>query len=52
MFAALGEVGINIGMISTSEIKISVTVPESQIEEAARTVHLAFNLHEAPQESV
>lgn len=44
MFAALGQAGINIGMISTSEIKISVTVEESQIEEAARVVHTAFSL--------
>ena len=44
MFAALGEAGINIGMISTSEIKISVTVEENQIEEAARVVHTAFDL--------
>ncbi|MEJ6717004.1 MAG: aspartate kinase [Akkermansiaceae bacterium] len=44
MFAAMGESGINIGMISTSEIKISVTVEEDQIEEAARVVHTAFGL--------
>ncbi|MDP0489772.1 MAG: aspartate kinase [Verrucomicrobiota bacterium JB023] len=44
MFEALGEAGINIGMISTSEIKISVTVPELKIEEAARVVHKAFKL--------
>ncbi|MGD1979417.1 MAG: aspartate kinase [Akkermansiaceae bacterium] len=44
MFAALGEANINIGMISTSEIKISVTVEEDQIEEAARVVHTAFHL--------
>jgi aspartate kinase len=44
MFAAMGEAGINIGMISTSEIKISVTVEEDQIEEAARVVHTAFGL--------
>lgn len=44
MFAALGEANINIGMISTSEIKISVTVEEDQIEEAARVVHTAFGL--------
>jgi aspartate kinase len=44
MFEALGEAGINIGMISTSEIKISVTVEEDQIEEAARVVHTAFGL--------
>ncbi len=44
MFEALGNAGINIGMISTSEIKISVTVEEDQIEEAARVVHTAFDL--------
>lgn len=44
MFESLGEAGINIGMISTSEIKISVTVDEGEIEEAARVVHTAFNL--------
>lgn len=31
-------------MISTSEIKIAVMVDESDIEEAARVVHRAFNL--------
>ncbi|MEJ6582227.1 MAG: aspartate kinase [Akkermansiaceae bacterium] len=44
MFASLGEANINIGMISTSEIKISVTVQEDQIEDAARVVHTAFGL--------
>ena len=44
MFEALGEAGVNIGMISTSEIKISVTVEEDQIEKAARVVHTAFGL--------
>jgi len=44
MFTAIGDAGINIGMISTSEIKISVTVPEAQIEEAARVVHTSFGL--------
>ncbi|NNM28351.1 MAG: aspartate kinase [Akkermansiaceae bacterium] len=48
MFRALGEAGINIGMISTSEIKISVTVDETQIEDAARVVHDAFGLDQAP----
>ena len=47
MFAALGKAEINIGMISTSEIKISVTVEEGQIEEAARVVHTAFDLDES-----
>ncbi len=44
MFEALGTAGINIGMISTSEIKISVTVDEAQIEQAAQVVHDAFEL--------
>jgi aspartate kinase len=49
MFKALGEAGINIGMISTSEIKIAVTVEEPLIEDAARAVHNAFGLDKAPQ---
>jgi len=48
MFRALGEAGINIGMISTSEIKIAVTVDETRIEDAARAVHDAFNLDKPP----
>ena len=48
MFKALGEAGINIGMISTSEIKISITVAETRIEDAARVVHQVFGLDSAP----
>jgi aspartate kinase len=48
MFKALGEAGINIGMISTSEIKISITVAETCIEDAARVVHQVFGLDSAP----
>lgn len=48
MFKALGDAGINIGMISTSEIKIAVTVDEPRIEDAARAVHDAFHLDRAP----
>lgn len=44
MFAALSEAGINIEMISTSEIKVAVTVAEAVIEKAARAVHTAFGL--------
>ncbi len=44
MFKALSEGGINIEMISTSEIKITVTVAEEQIDEAARVTHAAFGL--------
>ncbi|MES2709137.1 MAG: aspartate kinase [Verrucomicrobiota bacterium] len=46
MFTALGEAGINIDMISTSEIKIAVIVDEKQGEEACRAAHRAFKLHE------
>ncbi len=46
MFEALGDAEINIGMISTSEIKISVTVEENHIEKAAQVVHDAFGLGE------
>jgi aspartate kinase len=48
MFKALGDSGINIGMISTSEIKIAVTVDETRIEDAARAVHDAFGLDKVP----
>jgi aspartate kinase len=44
MFGALSEAGINIQMISTSEIKTAVTVNESEIEKAAKVVHTAFGL--------
>ena len=46
MFNALGDAGINIDMISTSEIKIAVIVDEKQGEEACRVAHKAFRLHE------
>jgi aspartate kinase len=48
MFQALGDAKINIGMITTSEIKIAVTVDEQHIEEAARVVHAVFELDKAP----
>ncbi len=48
MFKALGDAEINIGMISTSEIKIAVTVDEVHIEDAARAVHDAFELDKQP----
>jgi aspartate kinase len=47
MFGALSQGGINIQMISTSEIKTAVTVNESEIEKAAKIVHTAFGLDAA-----
>ena len=44
MFHALSEKGINIQMISTSEIKISVTIDKEYTELAVRTLHKAFAL--------
>jgi len=44
LFEALSEGGINIQMISTSEIKIAVILDESQIEKAANVAHQAFGL--------
>jgi aspartate kinase len=44
MFAALAQEGINILMISTSEIKISVVVAEKYVELAVRALHEAFHL--------
>ena len=46
MFEALAREGINIRMISTSEIKISVVVDEKYLELGVRTLHEAFNLAE------
>jgi len=48
MFKALADEGINIRMISTSEIKISVVVEEKYLELAVRALHSAFDLAEAP----
>ncbi len=44
MFRTLSEEGINILMISTSEIKISVVIDEKYMELAVRTLHKAFDL--------
>jgi aspartate kinase len=47
MFRTLAEEGINIEMISTSEIKISVVVDEKYMELAVRVLHKAFGLEQA-----
>ncbi len=44
MFRTLAEEGINIQMISTSEIKISVVIDEKYMELAVRALHKAFDL--------
>ena len=44
MFRTLAEEGINIQMISTSEIKISVLIDEKYLELAVRALHKAFGL--------
>ncbi|MBM9432417.1 aspartate kinase [Flaviflexus equikiangi] len=44
LFGALAEAGINIDMISTSEIRISVVVRIDELDKAVRAVHTAFDL--------
>jgi aspartate kinase len=44
MFAALYEAGINIQLISTSEIRITCIIEESKVTEAVRALHAAFEL--------
>jgi len=48
MFRTLAEEGINIEMISTSEIKISVLIDEKYMELAVRVLHKAFALDQPP----
>ena len=50
MFTALAEDRINIQMITTSEIKISVIIDERYLELAVRSLHTAFGLDAEPSE--
>ncbi|MEL0630720.1 aspartate kinase [Psychromonas aquatilis] len=50
MFATLGEEGINIHQITTSEIKISVLVDSKYLELAVRALHKAFELESEPKQ--
>jgi aspartate kinase len=50
MFTALAEDSINIQMITTSEIKISVIIDERYLELAVRSLHTAFGLDAEPSE--
>jgi aspartate kinase len=51
-FAALASAGVNIEMISTSEIRISVIVDESQVDDAVSATHTAFDLDSGEVEAV
>ncbi len=51
MFRTLADEAINIQMISTSEIKISVVIDEKYLELAVRVLHRAFALDKAPEEA-
>ena len=51
-FSALASSGVNIEMISTSEIRISVIVDEAQIEDAVRATHTAFDLDDDEGQAV
>ncbi len=51
-FAALASAGINIEMISTSEIRISVIVDEADVDAAVRATHSAFDLDAQEVEAV
>jgi aspartate kinase len=44
LFQALAEAGVNLELISTSEIKISVIIAKNKADEAARVAHAAFQL--------
>lgn len=51
-FGALAEAGINIEMISTSEIRVSAVTRADQLDEAVRAVHTAFGLDSTEGEAI
>jgi len=51
MFRSLADAGVNIQMITTSEIKISALVSKTDASYALRTVHQAFGLHSRPDDA-
>jgi aspartate kinase len=51
-FGALAEAGVNIEMISTSEIRISIVVDENDVDAAVTAAHRAFNLDAGEVEAV
>ncbi len=52
LFAALADAGINIEMISTSEIRLSVVTRADDLDDAVRAVHTAFELDADQDEAV
>ncbi len=52
LFRSLGEAGINIDMISTSEIRISVVTEQARLDDAVRVIHTAFGLDAEQTEAV
>jgi len=46
MFEALFNYGVNINMISTSEIRITVLIDEKDVDRAVRAIHEKFSLGE------
>jgi aspartate kinase len=51
MFRAVADAGVNILMITTSEIKISALVSKAQATDALAAVHQTFELHKQPQDA-
>jgi aspartate kinase len=51
-FGALAEAGVNIEMISTSEIRISVVVDENDVEMAVAAIHAAFELGDGEEQAI
>jgi len=51
-FEALSDAGVNIEMISTSEIRVSVVVAETQVQDAVNAAHAAFDLGSDEVEAV
>ena len=52
LFQALADAGINIEMISSSEIRVSVVTTGDQLDDAVRAVHTAFGLDSSDGEAV
>ena len=51
-FAALAEAGVNIEMISTSEIRISIVCRQADLDRAVKATHTAFELDSDQVEAV